>query len=248
MRNHKSLAVFFRDRYAPYHFSGGSIYLNLKESPMMLARAFDLYEVSKMAAVRQFLRPGKTFVDVGGNKGDFALLAARLTGDSGKVLCFEPEPENCHWIRRSIELNGYSNVTLHEMALSDRDGTAQLHLGRKSGWHTLLTGQPDRDVGAITVRTAALDGILQSQPTAVDIMKVDVEGAELSVLEGARRTLMANPNIVLLLDVHPQLGVKPEQVCALLSGMGFSLHSMEPPFDKPIDVRPDLQELVAYRH
>jgi len=78
-------------------------------------------------------------------------------------------------------------------------------------------------------------------------MKVDVEGAEMSVLEGARATLLANPQIVLLIDIHPFLGVDPAQICAFLSKLGFSLYSMTPPFDKPIDKPTNLQELLAYR-
>lgn len=249
VNNHTVLAPFFRDRYAPYRFSGGRIYLNVKESPMMLARALGVFEVSKMAAVKRYLTKGQTFVDVGGNKGDFALLAASLTGQTGKVLCFEPEPRNCHWIRRSTELNSYENVDLHELALSDSEGTAQLHLGRQSGSHTLLAGIRGRDVGTVTVRTATLDSILDTLSVSqVDVMKVDVEGAELSVLEGARRTLMTNPHIVLLIDIHPFLGVKPERLCSLITEMGFAIHSMEPPFDKPVVVNEHLQELIAYRH
>jgi FkbM family methyltransferase len=215
---------------------------------MMLARALDIYEVAKMTAVQQFLMKGQTFIDVGGNKGDFALLAARLTGETGKVLCFEPEPSNCHWIRQSAKLNGYVHIDVREVALSDFDGTAQLHLGRQSGSHTLLSNQPGRDVGVITVRTTTLDSILQTLSVArVDVMKIDVEGAELSVLAGARQTLLANPGIVLLIDIHPFLGVEPAKVCGVLSERGFSVYCMEPPFDKRADVHENLQELVAYR-
>lgn len=248
LRNHHLLRLFMRDRHAVYSCPGGKIYLNLKESPMMVARAFDLYEPAKMAAVRHFLKPGMTFVDVGSNKGDFALLASRVTGPSGTILCFEPEPENCHWIRKSIELNGYKNIRLCELALSDRDGMAKLYLGRKSGWHTLLSGQQRSDAGTILVRAATLDSILAKLSIAhVDVMKVDVEGAELQVLEGARKTLGANPNIVLFLDVHPRMGVNPKQVGSVLTKMGFSIHAMDHPLDGPMEVTEHLREVVAYR-
>jgi FkbM family methyltransferase len=248
LRKHHLLRPFMRDRHSAYRCPGGKIYLNLRESPMMVARAFDLYEPAKMAAVRHFLKPGMTFVDVGGNKGDFALLAARITGRSGTVLCFEPEPENCHWIRKSIELNGYENINLNEIALSDRDGTAQLYLGRKSGWHTLLSGQQRSDAGTILVRTAMLDSILAKLSIAhIDVMKIDVEGAELQVLEGARKTLWANSRIVLLLDVHPRMGVNPKQVGSLLTKMGFSIHAMDHPLDSPMEITDHSRELVAYR-
>jgi FkbM family methyltransferase len=248
VRNHHLLTPFMRDRHAAYRCAGGKIYLNLRESPMMLARALDVYERNKMAAVRHFLKPGMTFLDVGGNKGDFALLASQTTGEAGAVLCFEPEPDNCRWIRKSIELNGYKNITLHELALSDSSGTEQLYLGRKSGWHTLLRGQQRSDAGTITVRTATLDDVLEKiLISKVDLMKVDVEGAELQVLHGGRKTLLASQDIVLLLDIHPKMGVDPRQVCSFLSEMGFRLYAMTPPFDTPAVIRDDLRELVAYR-
>src|SRR5450755_4229427 len=128
--------------YYPYKFEGGRIYLNIKESRMMLQRALGCYEVTKHQAFKHFLRPGATFVDVGCNKGDFSLLASRLVGPEGRVLSFEPHPENCRWIRKSIAKNEYRNIELYELALSDTNGTAQLHIGEKSGFHTLLAGKP----------------------------------------------------------------------------------------------------------
>lgn len=84
----------------------------------MLARALGLYEPEKTRAVQALLKLGETFVDVGGNKGDFALLAAKITGENGKVVCIEPEPTNLSWIRRSIDLNGYKNIQLCNLALT----------------------------------------------------------------------------------------------------------------------------------
>ena len=60
-----------------------------------------------------------TFIDVGANKGDFTLLAARLTGSSGKVISIEPEPENHSMLQRSIALNAYANIKVLQLALSD---------------------------------------------------------------------------------------------------------------------------------
>jgi FkbM family methyltransferase len=248
VRHHQTIAPLLWDHHAPYRFAGGKIYLNVKESPMMLARAFGIYEPLKMGAVQHFLRPGMTFIDVGGNKGDFALLAAHVTGKQGTVLCFEPEPRNCDWVRKSIDVNRYANVTLYEMAISDHSGTAQLYLGRKSGWHTLLSGQEKSDAGKIKVLTTTLDGIVERESLkSVDVMKIDVEGAELQVLNGAQATLAANRNIVLLIDVHPKMGVKPQEVSSLLASSGFGVYRMEPPFDKLAVITDDLRELVAYR-
>lgn len=216
--------------YYPCHFVGGRMYLNLRESRFMMDRALGWYEPGRMKAVARLLKPGSTFIDIGGNKGDFALLAASKVGDSGNVFCFEPEPQNCRWIRESIKLNGYRHLKLFEMALSDSNGEAILYLGRKSGYHTLVGPAHDRDAGVITVKTRTLDDLLNEiHHESVDMMKIDVEGAELSVLRGAQKVLRRNPNIVLLIEVHPLLGANPTDVCDFLCGLGFSIRSVDAP-------------------
>ena len=211
------------DRYFVCSVAGGKIYLNVKESSMMLERSFGFYEQEKIKAVQAFLKPGDRFVDVGGNKGDFALLAARLAGENGKVVCIKPEPTNHGWIRRSIELNDYKNIHLCNLALSDRDGACTLYLGTKSGFHTLLSGAPDRDKGSVTVKTRTLDNLLRElEVRAVNILKIDVEGAEVQVLKGARETIRANPDMIILLDVHPFLGANPSAVFECLHTVGLT--------------------------
>jgi FkbM family methyltransferase len=235
--------------YLPYTFPGGWIYLDVAESPMMLARALGNYEVEKLAAVRHFLKAGQTFIDVGVNKGDFSLVAARMVGANGRVLAFEPEPTNCHWIEKSIGLNGYTNVQLFPIALSDRSGTADLYLGQKSGWHSLLAGHADRDCGTITVATRTLDEMVgeQRHDSRVDLIKIDVEGAELLVLRGAVDTLRNNPAVTLLIDIHPILGVNPRSVCDFLREEGFSVFRETQPFDIPVGDDPLVKSIVARR-
>jgi len=235
--------------HIPYRFPGGRIYLDVAESPMMLARALGNYEVQKLAAVRQFLKPGQTFIDVGVNKGDFSLVAARILGASGRVLAFEPEPTNCKWIEKSIRLNEYTNVRLFPVALSDKSGTADLYLGRKSGWHSLLAGQAGRDCGRITVATRTLDEIVDEElhESSVDLVKIDVEGAEMHVLRGAADTLRKNPAVTLLIDIHPDMGVNPKAVCDGLREQGFTVFRETPPFNIPVGDDSMVKSIVAKR-
>lgn len=249
LRSYPVLRYLLPDRHLAIPLEGGRVYLNLKESPMMFARALGLYEVEKMHAIRSFLSRGQTFVDVGSNKGEFALMAAAQAGESGRVLVFEPEPSNCEWIRKSVELSGYNQVVkLFQIALSDTKGEAELYLGSVSGHHTLLPDRAGCTGESIEVRAGTLDQVLQqSGDLAVRMIKVDVEGGEMGVLRGARRTLLENPDVILLLDIHPQLGVDAREVCHLLDGLGFGLFAMRRPFDVPAQPRADLTELLARR-
>ena len=232
--------------YKPYPFAGGLIYLDVDESPHMRRRVEGTYEPHKVAAVQRLLRAGGTFVDVGANKGDFSLIAARTAGPEGRVIAFEPAPENAIWARKSVELNGYPSVELLEIALSDSEGEARLHLGRKSGWHSLVPRPVEQD--AITVRTRTLDAVLaeRGSPT-VDMLKIDVEGAELAVLRGARQTLAQEHGMWILLDVHPDFEVDPAEVAQVLHAQGFELRSPEDPEQELRDVPPETRELFAFR-
>jgi FkbM family methyltransferase len=234
--------------YRPYRVAGGKIYLNITESPMMLSRVFRRYELPKRQALLTLLKKGMTFVDAGTNKGDFALAAAATVGPSGKVLCFEPESTNCYWIRRSIELNGYQNVFLHEIALGDANKETELYLGKQSGWHSLVPSLPNRNNGTIKIAEKTLDSVLaETKDGRVDVMKIDVEGAEMALLKGAVGALTSNRNLALLMDLHPQLGVSPTEVCNFLSRLGFSFYEMEPPYDKPLIINESVEELLALR-
>src|SRR5690349_8944049 len=188
------------DRYEIYRVEGGLIFLNLHESAAMVQRAMRSYEPAKHALIRKHLRPGMTFIDVGANKGDFSLLAARLAGKSGHVISIEPEPENHSMLERSIALNDYSNIRVMQIAVSDRDGVANLQIGSTSGSHTLSPEFSGSRTVAVPTRT--LDGVVAEQRLGtVDMIKIDVQGLELAVLRGAAETLRANPRIVVLLDL-----------------------------------------------
>ena len=251
VRSYPVLSRLLPNRYIAYPFPGGRIYLNLGESPMMVKRAMGLYENEKTKVIRALLKPGMTFVDAGANKGYFSLIAARIVGEQGRVITFEPEPHNCTWIEKSIALNGYNNVTLHGVALGQANEESSLYLSEKSGWHTLVASS-DRGSkeakGVITVSKRTLDSILQEyDPPHVNIMKVDIEGSELDLLRGATQTLSAATNMVILMDLHPQLGVNPQEVGQLLQGFGFSIHELREPYRELRVLEPHSREVLARR-
>jgi FkbM family methyltransferase len=247
VRRHRLLSRVLPSRYHAYPFPGGRIYLDLRESPTMLARALGVYEPAKVARLREWLRPGMTFVDVGVNKGDFSLIAARAMQDRGRVLAFEPEPENCAWIRRSVERNRYRSIELFELALGDEDGEAVLYLGERSGWHTLVPGVAGRGHDSITVAVRTLDGVLAERAVdRVDAIKIDVEGGELGVLRGAAAALGGDHPLLVLLDIHPPI-TDAREVCAMLTDHGLRLHRMDAP-DRVLDeIPPMLREVMGRR-
>ena len=247
VKRYRSLRPVLPRGYHAYPAAGGATYLDLRESPMMLARALRVYEPAKTRALRAVIKPGMTFVDVGGNKGDFSLIAARATGDNARILCLEPEPGNIEWIGKSVAKNKYTSIEVIQAALAEKDGEETLFLGAKSGWHTLIE-DPSLVVGELKVTTRTLDGLLAERGIeSVDIIKIDVEGAEDRVVAGATKTFGGTNPMTVLLDIHPKR-VDGVAICNQLRAWGFEFRE---PYDitKPvsIDPGPQTKEVVAVR-
>jgi FkbM family methyltransferase len=196
------------------------MFLNLRESPMMRARALNIYEYEKVQWFHSFLEPGMTVLDIGANKGYFSLLSARLMNDEGTVHSFEPEVENCKWLRESIEANGYTCISVFEVAAFSDHTKRLLHYGHKSGHHSIVT---DKGLGECNVFTRTLDSLIPDQQyNRVDIIKIDVEGAEQEVLEGARE-MIAQFSPILFIDIHEN--VERDTFFDLVDQLGYRLYT-----------------------
>jgi FkbM family methyltransferase len=159
-------------------------------------------------ALAELIEPGQTVYDVGANIGFFTILCSRLVGPTGKVYAFEPIPENLVTLRHNIALNNLTNVVVVEQALSASTGTAEMFVSPWSAFHSLnVDGASKRenhgpDGGQITVETITLDEFVQGDGvSAPDLIKLDVEGAELLVVAGMHETLRTVQPL-LLVEVH----------------------------------------------
>jgi FkbM family methyltransferase len=151
-------------------------------------------EAAVVEAIRSRLRPGDTFVDAGANIGFYSVLAARIVGDAGRVVAFEMMPDTAAVLRRHIELNHLSNVTVIEHALADAaDRTLDAHvIEGKFGQASI---SPDKSGRLVSVRTTTLNDALRDIPR-VAVMKMDIEGAEEQALRGAEQVLDRVENII----------------------------------------------------
>ncbi len=155
-------------------------------------------------ALELLVAPGMTVYDVGANVGFFAMIAARLVGPEGRVICFEPVAENAGFIARNAELNGFRHVTVRHEALGRTDGEATFLLSETPGWGKLagVGDVPPGARGTITVPVRRLDGLLAAERLPPpDLIKVDVEGAETAVLAGATDLLGAR-HPILVIELH----------------------------------------------
>ncbi len=128
------------------------------------------------------LRQGDVVIDIGANIGSFAATAAVSVGNTGCVHAYEAHPVTFGLLRRTIEANGFTNVSCHHLAVSDRQGTGFISdLGRKDDSNHILHGGGNGIAVAMTTISAIME---QENLDHVDLLKIDVEGLELAVLSG----------------------------------------------------------------
>ena len=189
----------------------------------------DRYEQATTRLFRQLIQPGMVVVDIGANIGYFTLLAAELVGSSGTVYAFEPEPNNYALLNKNIHLNSYSNIQPAETAVSDECGSTQLFLSAMDNGSHSIHDAAARGVAAThLVATTTLDAFLEGEGWPnVDLVKIDVEGAETRVLDGMERFCERSPDFNLIIEYCPALihatGAKPSDLLDQLASMNLNV-------------------------
>jgi FkbM family methyltransferase len=165
---------------------------------------FDGFERGERSFVQRFLRPGMTVLDIGAHHGFYTLLASELVGSNGKVFAFEPSPRERKALRLNLKLNWRRNVSIQEVALGREESEGTLYVPeRQTGCNSLKPPAVSDTTSSVRVRVIRLDDFLHgSRIERVDLIKLDVEGAELSVLEGATELLRRHPRPVTMAEVE----------------------------------------------
>ncbi len=157
-----------------------------------------IYDLVVAEALHRLLSPGETAVDVGANIGSMAAVLARRSASGGSVHAFEPHPELYSKLTANVASwkgsGCVAGVECHALALSDREGEAELHVPESFAVNSGLSSLSRSTRGSsLSVRTATLDGFFRSRPIPA-LLKLDVEGHEAAVLKGAR-TLLASGRV-----------------------------------------------------
>ena len=194
-----------------------------------IAMATNNYEQATTKVFMDLVKPGMGVIDVGAHVGYYSLLAARQVGPSGEVYSFEPEPSNHELLLKNIELNGYSNIVPMRKAVANQVGSTELFLtaldnGRHSTYRHKL---PER--GSVSVDTTTVDDFLENQGwPRVDLVKVDVEGAEADVVRGMEGLFRKSEDFKLIIEFSPALlqdgPLDPLQFLELLTNHDLEIH------------------------
>jgi FkbM family methyltransferase len=174
--------------------------------------------------VRQSLQPGQVAVDIGCHKGAYTYWMRRRVGPSGAVYAFEPQPKQLGYLRRAFSAMNYDNVEIVPMALSNKSGELPLHTTAISThFATLEARADDRGAKSENVDVTTLDEFFSGARRRPNFLKIDVEGHELSVLEGGRRTLeLYHPTILVECEARHRPGGNVRPVFDFLESMGYS--------------------------
>lgn len=197
------------------------------------------YEPELQAAIAAVVRDGWTCADVGAHYGVFTRLLAELVGETGRVVAFEAHPRNARRLRRSLPARSRSRVTVENVAVTDgASERVTLHRGRgraSAEWNVIGADVAGRPTPAeLEVGATSLDSYFAGR--SLHFAKLDVEGAEGSVLRGMRR-LLRESNPILAIEFHTEAGWAGRNE---LFDAGYQLQTVA---GDPIDAGPGAQRV-----
>lgn len=146
--------------------------------------------------ILRFLKPGMVFFDIGAHIGEYALLASQLVGATGEVHTFEPQPGLFEVMFENVRMNGLKNIILNCFAISNQVGEIEFEIFKESALSSIRKPnyQEENASNIIHVATTSLDSYWSKFPKTIDLIKVDVEGAEKLVFQGAKELLSLPQN------------------------------------------------------
>ena len=180
----------------------------------------------EITRIVESLPEGAVFIDVGAHVGYYSLLASTRVGVAGTVVSVEPNPSTAEKLRRNIRLSGARNISVQELACTDTEKTLQFfQAGPYNTGGSSLSATTAGNRKPVAVRGLPLDAIVKALDLRrIDLVKIDVEGAELQVLRGMKEALAKHhPEVVIELIPHllANLGASIDEVSSLLRQAGY---------------------------
>lgn len=192
--------------------------------------SFKDYEKSEVTILEELIRKDDVCVDVGANIGIYTVFMARKA-DEGQTIAFEPVPFNRSILAVNLELNGIANVQVRECVLSNAIEEVKFSVSEDAAYSSLRPTGAKKEVSSLSVHADTLDNLFAKREQRVDVLKIDVEGAELLVLKGGERLLSTSelrPR-ALLVELGPRnqsnYGYQPKDIIAYMERLGYVVYS-----------------------
>jgi FkbM family methyltransferase len=212
------------------------MYADAQETGITPHLAMDGYWESWITlALARTVQPGWHCLDVGANHGYYTLVMADGAGSSGRVLPVEPTPRLADLLRQTLDVNGFPHVEVVAKAASDADGqTLQLVVPPRRSMNARLVDTVGPDEEAVSVESVTIDSLTRDWPR-VDLIKIDVEGAEEQVWLGMQETIARQRDLVVVLELNVDRYHDPRRFIGEIEAAGFVLRYIDIDADaKPV--------------
>ncbi|MFQ3599368.1 MAG: FkbM family methyltransferase, partial [Chloroherpetonaceae bacterium] len=185
---------------------------------------FDTFERREIKTALQYVERGGggIYFDVGSNVGFYALNFAKQSGRNGKVYAFEPDPKTYQKLRKNIELNHFNEIIeSFDTAVAEVSGEKIFYISSKesSAWGTTIQEGKERAIESLSVKTISLDEFVSEKGIKeINFMKVDVEGGEFELMQGAKNVFKSKAVKKLFIECSgPSLSIRGKTLNEYLS-------------------------------
>lgn len=204
--------------------------MNLYKDSILSRLIYEGFEKEETDYLTKILKKGDVFVDIGTNIGLFSLIASKIVGDEGKVLCFEPAPLTFSRLSENVKLNDFKNIDIKNLGLSDKQGELTFYISNNGydAWNSFAPSQDNKLESSIQVYVSTLDiELININKTKIKLVKIDVEGWEKFVLFGGK-DFFVNYNPIVMVEFTEEntfnAGYPVHEIYNIMQDFGYVWH------------------------
>lgn len=212
---------------------GVKLRIDPAEYQMRQIYLYDYYEKNTIRHLKRLCEPGFTFVDVGANIGFYSLVMGKLLRDTGIIYSFEPNGDTYKKFKENIELNQLRNISLHKVGLSDTEKDVEIIYNlRNSGTASIFKPATAAEKKE-TIHLMKFDDFCNAENLEnINLLKVDIEGSELSFLVGAEYAIKRNRKLAMAVEMMDEncmnIGYTISELFQYIVGLGFKAYLPRP--------------------
>lgn len=223
---HKHLDPYLKTTEA--NIDGHQMLLDSKDS--LNLSIFGVYEPLETELIKKIIKTGDTVIDIGANIGYYTLILARLVGKEGKVFAFEPEQSNFCLLNKNIKINNYNNIKAIKKAVSNKTGQTDLYISEENkGDHKIYYSGDNRQ--SVKIDVTRLDDYFLDFKGEINLVKIDIQGAEGGAIEGMNKILQKNKNLKIISEFWPKglkdFGTDGKDFLQFFSNKDFKIYQIE---------------------
>jgi FkbM family methyltransferase len=203
---------------------GHKMYVDKHDTLNLAQYGYYFNERFETNLIKEKVKEGFTVLDIGAQVGYYTLIMAKLVGDKGKVIAFEPEPSNFALLKKNVEINGYGNIILVNKALSNTNTKGKIYLNPINlGDHRIFDSGDDRQ--SFDIECIKFDDFFSEFTDKIDFIKMDIQGSEFAVMLGMQEVLNKNSKLEIISEFSPvcitAAGFETEEYLKFMEDKGF---------------------------